>query len=232
MNLGSPGTDGWTTDELSHWPLEAWKQLLQLWHVWCEDNTFPNAWQHSKQVMISKQTVTTGSVLVKDLRPITVQPLICRILSSQIAKTANQWIQSQSTPSTHGGLKQRSLEGAIMALDHGFQKGSILVNLDMEKCFDFVQPEIAVAHLKHAGFHSQWAAHLQHMWTCQHRWIQMGDQYSDRPQRVTNSNINKLEYMIYRKLIFWSSWTIHRGGASLSAISAQPLSWSQIWALV
>ena len=81
--------------------------------------------------MIPKQTVTTGSVLVKDLRPITVQPLICRILSSQIAKTANQWIQSQSTPSTHGGLKQRSLEGAIMALDHGFQKGSILVSLDM-----------------------------------------------------------------------------------------------------
>ncbi len=187
VNLGAPCPDGWATEELSHWPIAAWEQFLQLWHVWCEDNAFPNAWQHSKQVMIPKNTVTASSVLVKDLRPVTVQPVICRIISSQIAKTATRWIEAQTTISTHGGLRKRSLEGAMMALDHGFEQGSILVSLDMEKCFDFVQPEIAIAHLEHAGFHPQWAAHLHHMWTSQHRWIQLGDQYSDQPQRVKTS---------------------------------------------
>lgn len=184
---GASGVDGWASEEVAHWPEQAWAHLLFLWHKWCANNHFPESWQHSRQVMIPKKPLHNQTLNVEHMRPICVQPVVCRIISSSMAHLARDWLLQLVTPSTHGGLKGRSLEAAILALDHAFSQGGLVVSMDMEKCFDYVQPTIALEHFRQAGLPDQWVRHLTHMWTDQKRWMQMGNETHDVPHIVDNS---------------------------------------------
>ncbi|CAE7658292.1 unnamed protein product [Symbiodinium sp. CCMP2592] len=146
------------------WRLEAfdeevWECFLRLWHDWCERDRCPQAFRHCRQVMLPKEEFDSqGEVDVENMRPICVQP---------------DWLLAKVDADTHGSLKGRSVEAAVLALDAAFATDGILVSLDMKKCFDYMSPELCLGILLHEGMHPAWARHLTHIWRHQRRWLQV-----------------------------------------------------------
>ncbi|CAE7224148.1 unnamed protein product [Symbiodinium natans] len=184
---GAAGCDGWRPEELLPLPLDTWHCFLTLWHDWCERDAFPSALQHAKQVFLPKTEVIDGVAAVDALRPICVQPVLCRAISSCMASRSQSWMLSKVRADTLGALRGRSVEAAVLALDAAFQQDSILMSLDLYKCFDLVSPELAIGLLEHEGLHPQWARHLRHMWCKQMRWLQIGAWTDPSPAEVNNS---------------------------------------------
>jgi hypothetical protein len=185
----SCGPDGWSAAEVCHWPIAAWRILLLLWERWIAANQFPEVWRHSRQVMLPKAEGPFGQVRVEDMRPIAIQPVVCRIISSAFAKRqeTQAWLQHLVPNCTHGAIPGREAATAILPLQAAFDQGGILMSLDQAKCFDHVIPELAVGLLSHAGMHPEWIRHLQWTWSDQHRWMQFGRHTANSPERVSTS---------------------------------------------
>ena len=105
----SAGPDGWTAAEVQHWPSRAWQIFSELWEKWVEVNQVPDVWRHSRQVMIPKAEGTYGQVKVTDMRPIAVQPVMCRT-------SAREWLQTIVPDFTHGAVAGRGVATALLPL--------------------------------------------------------------------------------------------------------------------
>ena len=187
QNSGAPGCDGWGCTEMRWWPEKAWCIFLELWHDWCTRNEFPDSWQHCRLVMLPKDDLQHGSVKVSAMRPICIQPLICELISSVMAKKAQDWVLRLVSPDVHGALRGRGIEAAIAILDQTFKHNRLLCSLDLAKAFDHMYPTLAIGLLRRSGFHEQWANHLQHMWSKQWRWMQMLNYTNAEPELVETS---------------------------------------------
>eukprot|EP00435_Cladocopium_sp_Y103_P064840 s46_g26.t1 len=187
QNSGAPGCDGWRHTELRWWPEKAWQIFLDLCHDWCTRNIFPDSWQHCRLVMLPKDDLQHGAVKVSAMRPICIQPLICRLTSSVMAKKAQQWVLRLVSPDVHGALRGCGIEAAIATLDQNFQHNRLLCSLDLAKAFDHMHPTLAIGLLRHSGVHAQWANHLQHMWSKQWRWMQMLHYINTAPELLETS---------------------------------------------
>lgn len=187
QNSGAPGCDGWGCTEMRWWPEKAWCIFLELWHDWCTRNEFPDSWQHCRLVMLPKDDLQHGSVKVSAMRPICIQPLICELISSVMAKKAQDWVLRLVSPDVHGALRGRGIEAAIAILDQTFKHNRLLCCLDLAKAFDHMYPTLAIGLLRRSGFHEQWANHLQHMWSKQWRWMQMLNYTNAEPELVETS---------------------------------------------
>jgi hypothetical protein len=189
---GSPGIDGWSTDELAALPSAYWQDFCSLFIWWCEREEFPAVWKHSRMVMLPKTDVepSTGAIPVSKMRPISILPLHYRLLASCFARRENtrQWLHRIAPSVCHGALQGRSATDALAALQEQFAKPqAIMVSLDMKQCFDRMNPDVALPHLQHAGFPHQWCAFLRWTWTDQHRWLQMGPIFLPEAQLVHSS---------------------------------------------
>ncbi|CAE7908124.1 Pol, partial [Symbiodinium necroappetens] len=184
---GAPGADGWKPEELASFPQDTWRTFLGLWEDWCTRKVFPDNLQHSKQVFLPKEEVLSDVTPVDKLRPICIQPVLCRVLASCMAERAQAWILAKVSADTHGALKGRGVEAGVLSLDAALSRDDILMSLDAYKCFDFMSPELSVGLLEHEGMHPQWAQHLSHMWGCQHRWLQFSGATDACPSVVSNS---------------------------------------------
>ncbi|CAE7238350.1 Pol [Symbiodinium sp. CCMP2592] len=185
---GSAGPDGWAPSELEAFDEEVWECFLRLWHDWCERDLFPQSFRHCRQVMLPKEELDAqGAVDVENMRPICVQPVVCRVISSVMACRSQEWLLAKVNADTHGSLKGRSVEAAVLALDEAFSTDGILVSLDMRKCFDFMSPELCLGILLHEGMHPNWARHLAHIWQQQRRWLQVQRWVAETPEDVSNS---------------------------------------------
>ena len=185
----SAGPDGWSAAEVRHWPPRAWQIFIHLWQSWVFRNEFPEVWRHSRQVMIPKTEGTFGQVSVADMRPIAIQPVLCRIISSAFAQRieTKEWLQNLIPDYTHGAVAGRDVATALLTVQETFAKFRLLVSLDQAKCFDHVIPELALGHLAHAGMHPEWIRHFTWTWSHQKRWLQFGRATSDSPQHVFSS---------------------------------------------
>ena len=185
----SAGPDGWSAAEVRHWPPRAWQIFIHLWQSWVFRNEFPEVWRHSRQVMIPKTEGTFGQVSVADMRPIAIQPVLCRIISSAFVQRieTKEWLQNLIPDYTHGAVAGRDVATALLTVQETFEKFRILVSLDQAKCFDHVIPELALGHLAHAGMHPEWIRHFTWTWSHQKRWLQFGRATSDSPQHVFSS---------------------------------------------
>lgn len=186
-NSGAPGCDGWRCTEVRWRPEKACCIFLELWHDWCTRNEFPDSWQHCRLVMLPKDDLQHGSLKVFAMRPICSQPWICRLISSVIAKKAQDWVLRLVSPDVHGALRGRGIEAAIAILDQTFQHNRLLCSLDLAKAFDHMYTTLAIGLLRHSGFHEQWANHLQHMWSKKWRWMQMLNNTNTEPELVETS---------------------------------------------
>ena len=126
--------------------------------------------------MIPKAEGTYGQVKVTDMRPIAVQPVMCRIISSAFARrtSAREWLQTIVPDFTHGAVAGRDVATALLPLQETFDDYGIIISLDQAKCFDHVIPELALGHLKHAGVRPQWIKRFTWTWSHRKPWVQFG----------------------------------------------------------
>ena len=50
----APGVDGWRSDEIKHWPEQAWAAYSELLCRWSPRNSYSQAWQEVRQVQAPK----------------------------------------------------------------------------------------------------------------------------------------------------------------------------------
>ena len=128
-----------------------------------------------------------GALEVDRMRPICVQPVLCRALSSCMAQLCREWVLTKVDGCTFGAFRGRGVEAAVLLLDAALGKDSIMFSLGFRKCFDMMSPELAVGILEHEGLHPQWARHLHFMWIDQRRWLQLGAWTDSDSTLVPNS---------------------------------------------
>ena len=188
----SAGPCGWTGSEVAAWPLKAWEIYAILLQRWEHRQQWPQAWSHMRQVHIPKESAAKidGCYPVSDLRPICVQSILWRVTASAMTRSATMtdWLLRVLPQQSHGGIAQRGVDTAIASLENRFHANKgILVTMDYTKCFDMVDPQLAVQVLEAAGFPSTWANMLRHVWASQHRWLQLGKDSLATPVSVEQS---------------------------------------------
>ena len=124
------GCDGWSGSEVCHWPLVVWEHYRNLVLHWSRLNKYPTAWQQLRQVHLRKtdEETTNGAVPVESLRPIVVESIFVRLLSSSYVKTqaVHEWILSRIPEQCHGSVKLRGVETAWAQLNEAFEREEVL----------------------------------------------------------------------------------------------------------
>ena len=189
----APGPDGWSGDELSFWPAQAWIVFAALTNRWLNREETPNVWASVRQVHIQKPEAvlrSDGALHAKHLRPIAIQCILWRIIASSwtCRSDTRQWVQRWAHPSAQGGVAGRSVGQAIDILLQEFaKKDKVLVSLDYSKCFDHVDPKIGIRCLVHLGCPRQIAGPLSAIWLNQRRWLTYNGECLPEAQQVSSS---------------------------------------------
>ena len=190
-NHGAAGPDGWSGDEVVHWSLDMWKCYHELLNRWAKRGVWPRSWQHIRQVHIrKKEDIYEGeAVPPKDMRPISVQSILVRIVGSAFTsqKEVRDWALSKVPACCHGSLASRDVATAWAVLNEAIEHKKIIASMDFEKCFDHVWPKLALAILQRKGLSPVWCAMLSHIWEGQRRWLQLGRDTATTPAHVSGS---------------------------------------------
>ena len=160
---GAAGPDGWSGCEISSWPRDAWNVYAQLLNRWMKRASFPSSWRQLRQVHTPKDSCAPNAaqqVKADELRPIAVLSVLWRVVSSAIARHAHtqERVNSVVESGKYGGIHARHLHQKLGQLATPFQSGAVLTALDLQKCFDFVEPGLACAVLREADFPSPFLA--------------------------------------------------------------------------
>ena len=172
------GVDGWSGSEISSWPLEAWNIFAVLLSRWFARQEMPRCFSKVRQCLLQKPNAklrsTDGAIGAKDLRPISVQSCLWRVVASAWTRRpeTRAWVKSWAHRTACGGLEGRGVAEAIDTLLQEFEKpnGGVLVSLDYAKCFDTINPAFALRCLEHVGCPKEILAALQMVWK-QERWL-------------------------------------------------------------
>ena len=123
-----------------------------LWHsgdylrIACSVGMMPSATQKFGDMLVwFALEGTEQAVEASRLRPITVFPVLCRlVVGTWVARSSvRSWLDHVTPPSFHGGIQGHSAWGAIAALDSAWSSGRVLISLDLKQCFDRIVPELA-----------------------------------------------------------------------------------------
>ena len=185
------GCDGWSGNEICHWPISAWEHYRCLVLHWSKLNRYPQAWHQVRQVHLRKtdDEVPDGSVPVETMRPIAVESIFLRVVSSAYVKSpqVQEWILSRVPDQCHGSIKQRGVATAWRQLNEAFERKEVLVSLDFSKCFDYVHPSLAIQNMHKQGLPDEWARILLAVWGHQVRWLCLGRNVHPTPEHVHTS---------------------------------------------
>jgi hypothetical protein len=192
----APGPDGFTGSEVGFWPLKSWQIFEQLLQRWAARGETPEVWSSVRQVHLQKPDATLRTkdlaIAAKDMRPISVQCVIWRIVASAWTRRASTraWVRSWVHRSACGGLPGKGVAEAIDTLLQQFEKpsgqSSVLVSLDYQKCFDCVDTKLGILCLRHLGCPAVMLAFLEKIW-CQQRWLTYQNEYLPNPVFVSAS---------------------------------------------
>lgn len=192
MKGSAGGADGITGSEAAQLPLRAWEILAELLTRWIARQDFPSVWQHTRQVHLQKPgaklRTQDQAISAKDLRPISIQCTIWRIVSSAWTRRAatRRWILTWVHPTACGGIHGKGVARAVDMLFQKFEKGGVLLSLDFQKCFDTVDPELGILCLRHFGCPSPMLQMLKFVWQ-QSRWLTYNGEYMPGPIEVRTS---------------------------------------------
>ncbi|CAE7715407.1 unnamed protein product, partial [Symbiodinium sp. CCMP2456] len=187
------GLDGWTGDEISSLPPDAF-DLFAKFCVGCETSErLPNAWQLAKQSHLPKASKglrqADGAHDVGGLRPLSIFSCWYRLWASARLRTsdANAWCQRWWPDQAIGGKKKKEIYNALAPLFDRATRGHYIVSLDFSLAFDFCDPEIAVFIMKQLGLPHGLSTMLLQQWTHQQRLISFQGCCLDAPERVQRS---------------------------------------------
>ena len=173
------------------WSLDMWKCYHELLHRWARRGVWPCSWQHIQQIHIrKKEDVYEGeAVPPTDMRPISVQSILVRIVASAFTsqKEVRNWAISKVPACCHGSLAARDVATAWSVLSETIEHKKIIASLDFEKCFDHAWPKLALAILRRKGLSPVWCGMLSHIWEGQRRWLQLGRDTATTPAHVSGS---------------------------------------------
>ena len=79
------------------------------------------------------------------------------------------------------GKKGADCMTTVITLLNKINEGKFLGSFDYSQCFDYIDPEIAIAHFAHLGLPVDIAKLLASMWTQQARYLQYGGVTSSTP---------------------------------------------------
>ena len=186
------GPDGLTGTEISQLPLRAWEILSELLQRWTFRKEIPKVWQSTRQVHLQKPDAKLrtqdGAISAKDMRPISIQCTMWRVIASSWTRRTSirTWISSWVHPTACGGVPNRGVAKAVDVLFQKFEKGGILLSLDYQKCFDTINPALGLQCLRHLGCPQQMLNMLSTVWQ-QDRWLTYNGEYMSQPVTVTSS---------------------------------------------
>eukprot|EP00435_Cladocopium_sp_Y103_P057860 s279_g20.t1 len=164
----APGPDGFTGSEVGFWPLKSWQILEQLLRRRAERGETPRFGAVFGRYTFKNPDATLRSkdsaIAAKDMRPISVQRVIPRIVASAWTRRASTraWVRSWVHPSACGGLPGKGVAEATDTLLQQFE------------C------------LRHLGCPPVMLAFLDKIWT-QQRWLTYRNEYLPNPVFVSAS---------------------------------------------
>ena len=186
------GPCGWTGTEVADWPLKAWQIFSELLSRWQARSELPHVWSSVKQVHLQKPgaklRMQDNAMESKDMRPISVQCVMWRIVASAWTRrrSTRTWIRSWAPAVACGGLEGRGVALAVDRLLENYERGGILLSLDYQKCFDRLDPTLGLQCLRHLGCPPPMVQMLQLIWR-QKRWLTYKGEFLPNPSMVDTS---------------------------------------------
>ena len=157
----STGLDGLSVLMLQKFFLGAGHALLDVVNSSLASGLVPGAWKHALVTPIPKGKVAAEP---SDTRPISILPAIMKVVERIVQRQLSGYLEQTSliADAQHGYRKYRSTETALhvitdkiyQAMDSG--DISILVLLDLSKCFDVVPYSKLLEKLSLYGIHTAW----------------------------------------------------------------------------
>ena len=157
----STGSDGISVAMMQKFFAGVGFALLDIVNSSLTSGTVPREWKHALVTPIPKGKV---SVEPSDTRPISILPTAMKIVERVVQKQLTGYLEEHSllSDAQHGYRKFHSTETALHAITdralHAMDKGdiSILVLLDLSKCFDVVPHEKLLEKLSLYGITTDW----------------------------------------------------------------------------
>ena len=160
-NSKSLGVDGISIDLLQKYFFGVGSPLLEVVNSSLVTASVPQSWKHALVTPIPKSKVTSGPA---DTRPISILPAILKLTECVVQHQLSEYLDQHKllADSQHGYRKRYSTETALHAvtdlalksMDEG--KISILVLLDLSKCFDVVPHARLLEKLSLYGIDTAW----------------------------------------------------------------------------
>ena len=155
------GIDGISIDLLQKYFFGTGLPLLDVVNSSLVTGSVPDAWKHALVTPIPKGKVTHGPA---DTRPISILPAILKLTECVVQHQLTEYLDQNKllADSQHGYRKRHSTETALHAVtDHVLRtmdegKISILVLLDLSKCFDVVPHAKLLEKLALYGIDTNW----------------------------------------------------------------------------
>eukprot|EP00971_Amphidinium_carterae_P349994 6491332-Amphidinium_carterae.1 len=152
-NKSAAGPGGWHPTDVKQLPDQALVELLHLFHTCLKQRNTPAAWKQVYVTYLQKK----NDWAPKHLRPISVAPLLWRLLSGLIAKRVSGIVEPALERCQCGGRPGMGTGGAISrlkeALDTARRHGRTLhiLQLDVEKCFNNLSVPCGLSILQRIG---------------------------------------------------------------------------------
>ena len=184
------GLDGWDASELTLFPEETFELFRSLACQWGQRQDWPSVWQDVRQVHLRKDnTHPFAPCAAKDMRPISIFSTWYRLLIGTFMSqdSVREWIEQVVPPQAHGGIRKRWVATALTEVMPHFDAGCPALALDYAKCFDHVDPKLALTHLRLHLWPEELVSLLQHVWLQQRRFLQLGKCTLEEPAVVTTS---------------------------------------------
>eukprot|EP00971_Amphidinium_carterae_P301987 5999702-Amphidinium_carterae.1 len=152
-NKSASGPGGWHPSDVKQLPSQALTELLHLFHTCLKQRNTPAAWKQVYITYLQKK----NDWAPQHLRPISVAPLLWRLLSGLVARRLSGIVEPALERCQCGGRPGMGTGGAIArlkaALDTARRHGRELhiLQLDVEKCFNNLSVPCGLSILQRIG---------------------------------------------------------------------------------
>lgn len=157
----STGLDGISIATIQKFFFGVGLPLLDIVNSSLTSGHVPKAWKHALVTPIPKGKVVTGPA---DTRPISILPAITKLAERIVQRQLTEYLEQNYlfSDAQHGYRKHFSTETALHVITdsvlHAMDNGeiSIMITLDLSKCFDVVPHSKLLEKLSAYGIHTDW----------------------------------------------------------------------------
>ena len=157
--------------------------LTAVFNASLREGTVPEIWKSA--IVIPAPKVHPPKLISSDLRPISLLPVLAKVLESFLADWLSDLLEPTFDPNQFGGLKGRSTAHALTSILHSWcgaldQGGSVrALFVDFSKAFDRVDHNILLAKLKDRQIPHCLIRWLHSYLSCRSQTVRVDNHYSD-----------------------------------------------------